>query len=39
VFLHRIDRAWSVREHGVMVRGPYPRVVDTGWSITRRAAA
>ena len=20
VFLHRIDRAWSMREHGVMVR-------------------
>ena len=24
---------------GVTAHGPYPRIVDTGWSITRRAAA
>jgi hypothetical protein len=28
-----------VLEVGDRYLGPYPRIVDTGWSITRRAAA
>jgi putative transposase len=34
-----ITPATILRWHRQLVRGPYPRIVDTGWSITRRAAA
>jgi hypothetical protein len=37
--VHVVGDAAYVGERLRDVDGPYPRIVDTGWSITRRAAA